>query len=450
MKKLPFERPIIKKLNVGISNKFGLKTELEPITHIDNVSVSELIKEHGSPLFVISESTVRRTVQEARRAFETRYPKVQFAWSYKTNYLDAVCRIFHQEGSWAEVVSRYEYDKALSNGVEGAKIIFNGPDKTAEDLKIASENNSLIHIDHFDELYTLIEIAGKLKKKPRVAIRVNMDTGVHPQWDRFGFNFENGEAWEAITKIMSSGKLEFVGLHTHIGTFMLTASAYEKAAGKLASLAVDFKKTYGKNVSYIDMGGGFASHNTLKGAYLTGKDTAPSFDEYAEAITNALTNSKLDPDNMPLLILETGRALIDEAGYLLGTVIANKKLSDGRHSTIVNFGVNILFTAFWYEHQINPEKEYSQSSETTVMYGPLCMNIDQIRDSIQLPPLKKDDNIIVSSVGAYNMTQWMQFITLRPRVVLIDVSGGVHVIRKNETNKDITALESVPGHLAKI
>lgn len=450
MKKLNFERPIIKKLNVGISNKFGLKTEHEPITHIDDVSVSELIRDYGSPLFVISEKTLRNTIQEAKRAFETRYPKVQFAWSYKTNYLDSVCRIFHQEGLWAEVVSRFEYDKALSNGVDPVKIIFNGPDKTEEDLKLAAENGSLIHIDHFDELYTLIEIAEHINRKPKVAIRVNMDTGVYPQWDRFGFNYENDEAWEAVNRIMLSKKLELVGLHTHIGTFMLSANAYEVAATKMARLAFETKKKYGRSITYIDMGGGFASRNTLKGAYLTGKDTAPTFDEYAEAITGAFINSRLDPDDMPLLILETGRALVDESGYLLGTVIANKKLSDGRRSTIVNFGVNVLFTAFWYEHQINPEKQYSKNSETTALFGPLCMNIDQIRDSVQLPPLKKGDNIVVSSVGAYNMTQWMQFITLRPAVVLIDIKSNTHLIRKNETNKDVVALESVPNHLSKI
>lgn len=450
MKKLNFERPVIKKLNVGISNKFGLKTEFEPITHIDNVSVTELIKEYGSPLFVISENTIRNTIQEAKRAFETRYPKVQFAWSYKTNYLNAVCNVFHQEGSWAEVVSRFEYDKAVTNGVDTSKIIFNGPDKTEDDLITATNNGSLIHIDHFDELYTLIEIAANTEKKPKVAIRVNMDTGVYPTWDRFGFNYENGEAWEAINRIMISKKLEMVGLHTHIGTFMLSANAYEIAATKLADLAYNIKRKYGKSISYIDMGGGFASRNTLKGSYLMGSDTSPSFDDYAEAISHALINSQLDPDEMPLLILETGRALIDDAGSLLGTVIANKKLSDGRRSTIMNFGVNILFTAFWYEHQINPTKEFSQHSETTTLYGPLCMNIDQIRDSISLPPLKRGDNVVVSSIGAYNMTQWMQFITLRPKVVLIDMKGNVHVIRNNETNKDVTLLESVPNHLKKI
>jgi diaminopimelate decarboxylase len=447
MKKLNFERPIIKKLNVGPSHKFGLKTEFEPLTHIDEVSVKDMLAGYGSPLFIISERTVRKTFAEAKRAFETRYPKVQFAWSYKTNYLNAVCNIYHSEGSWAEVVSRFEYDKAIDNGVDGNRIIFNGPEKTEDDLNLAIENGSLIHVDHFDELYTLIDIAPKHKKKPKAAIRVNMDTGVYPMWDRFGFNYENGEAWEAVNRIMMSNKLELVGLHTHIGTFMMTSSAYAIAASKLADLAVNIKRKYNHNLNYIDLGGGFASRNTLKGSYLLGIDTSPTFDDYAEAITASLINSQLDPEHMPMLILETGRALIDDAGSLAGTVIANKKLSDGRHATILNFGVNVLFTAFWYEHKITPAQEFSQHSETTSLYGPLCMNIDQIRESIYLPALKKGDNIVVSRIGAYNMTQWMQFITLRPKVIMIDTNQNVHVIRQNETNKDVTNLESVPEHL---
>ena len=149
-----------------------------------------------------------------------RYPKVQFAWSYKTNYLDAVCNVFHQEGSWAEVVSGFEYQKALRNGVPGNLIIFNGPDKSAEDLKIAVDNGSLIHIDHFDELFTLIETLEGTGNRARVAIRINMDTGVYPQWDRFGFNYESGEAWNAIMKIASQENLILEGLHCHIGTYM--------------------------------------------------------------------------------------------------------------------------------------------------------------------------------------------------------------------------------------
>jgi diaminopimelate decarboxylase len=450
MEKIRYERPLIKKLENNMPNKFGMRTEYVPMTHIDGNNVTKMIKEYGSPLFVISESTLRNTIKKAKIAFETRYPKIQFAWSYKTNYLNAVCSIFHQEGSWAEVVSGFEYDKAIRLGVDGRKIIFNGPEKTEEDLTKAINNDSLIHIDHLDEFYTIVTLVEKLKKKPRVAIRVNMDTGVYPMWDRFGFNYENGQAWDALNKIMHSGKMELVGLHSHIGTFMLSPYAYSAAAVKLADLAISLQQKFNHEIKYIDMGGGFASKNTLKGSYLPGPDTNPTFDDFAEAISTALLNANFKKDKLPLLILETGRALIDEAGYLLGTVVSNKRSSEGKRTTIMDVGVNLLFTAFWYDHKITPAQPFTHYSEDTCMYGPLCMNIDVIRENVSLPLLNKGEHVVIHNVGAYNMTQWMQFITLRPKVILIDMDEKPHVIRDNETMEVLTSLEKVPLHLKKI
>ncbi|WP_080057715.1 type III PLP-dependent enzyme domain-containing protein [Spirosoma aerolatum] len=447
LQKIKYERPVIKQLNAGITNKFGAQTGFIPHTHIDGVAVKDLMAKYGSPLFVISERSLRQTYQEAYNAFANRYPNVQFAWSYKTNYMNAVCRVFHQEGSWAEVVSRFEYEKALGNGVPGDKIIFNGPDKTADDHRVAVQNNSPIHIDHFDELYGLMEVSAKLGKRPKVAIRVNMDTGVQPMWDRFGFNYESGQAWDAITKIIQTDKMDLVGLHCHIGTFMLSTNAYAVAASKMADLALNVKRQFGIDIQYLDLGGGFASKNTLKGAYLSGTDITPSFHDYAEQICTTLIKAGFRSEELPLLILETGRALVDDAGYLLGTVLANKRLSDGRRATIMDFGVNLLFTSFWYEHAISPAQDCSQYAEDAVLYGPLCMNIDVVRESVKLPPLNKGDQVVVHRVGAYNMTQWMQFISLRPNIVLIDMDGQPHLIRKHETVGDLTQLELTPTHL---
>jgi diaminopimelate decarboxylase len=447
MTRLQYERPLIQRVNTGILNKFGTRTEYNPVSHIDGLSVSEMLEEFGSPLFVLSEKTIRSTYKEAFRAFSNRYPKVQFAWSYKTNYINAVCNIYHQEGAWAEVVSGFEYQKALSNGVPGNRIIFNGPDKTDEEIILALKNKSLLHIDHLDELYRITEIAEELKYKPNVAIRVNMDTGIYPMWDRFGFNYENGQAWDAINKIVLAGKLNLTGLHCHIGTFMLSPSAYAIAAQKMSDLAIGIRNKYNILIEYLDLGGGFASKNTLKGSYLQGADTTPSFDQFAEAICSGILNAGFLQDELPLLILETGRALIDEAGFLLGSVISNKRLSDGRRATIMDFGVNILFTSFWYDHKISPAQEFSHYTEDTVLYGPLCMNIDVVRETCTLPPLKRGDKVVVHTVGAYNMTQWMQFISLRPAVILINAEGKPNIIRKRETLQTIDSVEVIPEAL---
>jgi len=450
MSKSKYERPVIKKMNAGLMNKFGTRSTFQPVKHIDGVPVHKLIAQYGSPLFVLSEKQIRRNYQAANRSFKTRYPKVQFAWSYKTNYINAVCNIFHQEGSWAEVVSGFEYHKALGNGVPGNHIIFNGPDKHRDDLILAIQNDSLIHIDHFDELYFLIELCDELNKKPRVAIRINLDTGVYPIWDRFGFNYENGQAWNAISKIVGSGKMQLVGLHCHIGTFMLSTAPYAIAASKLCELAMRCKNLLYTSIEYLDMGGGFPSTNTLKGAYLPGVDTVPSVDDFAEAITAVILGYGFKQDELPLLILESGRVLIDDAGYLLGTVIANKRLSDGRRATIMDFGVNTLFTAFWYDHKISPAQDFTEHTEDMVLYGPLCMNIDVVRESINLPLLNAGDHVVVHKVGAYNMTQWMQFISMRPAVVLIDEQQNICEIRKAETLQYMEMMERMPEHLQQL
>jgi diaminopimelate decarboxylase len=444
MTKIAYEKPVISKITAGVPTKFGLPTKQKIISEIDGIPVNKIMEEYGSPVFVLSEKTIRNTITEAKQAFETRYPKVQFAWSYKTNYLDAVCSIFHDEGAWAEVVSAFEFEKALSLGVNGSNILFNGPEKSEEDLKLAIEHNACIHIDHFDELYLLIKVTRELDKKARVAIRINLDAGIYPIWDRFGFNYENGEAWNAINRIMLAESLDLIGLHTHIGTYIMSANAYAVAATKLANLYMATHRKFDHWLKYIDLGGGFASKNTLKGAYMPGSETCPSFDEYAEAISNALISSEIPHENLPVLFLETGRAMIDDAGYLLTTVLANKRSTLGRRTMVIDAGVNLLFTSFWYNLGVYPTRQLSNHLEESTIYGPLCMNIDVIRDAINFPQVKTGEKLVIERVGAYNMTQWMQFITYRPNVVMIDLEGKMHIVRKKENLDSLQSFEQNP------
>lgn len=443
MEKLKYSKPSISKINAGVPSKFGLPVKHKIISAIDDIKVSSLIEQYGSPLFVISEKTIRQVYSEAKQAFETRYPRVQFAWSYKTNYLDAVCSIFHDEGSWAEVVSGFEFEKALSNGVHGSRILFNGPGKSKGDLILAIKHNACIHIDHFDELYLLIETTRQLNTKARVAIRINLDAGIHPVWDRFGFNYENGDAWSAVNRIMLSENLELIGLHTHVGTYVAAPSAYGIAAAKLANLYMATHRKFDYWLKYIDLGGGYASKNTLKGAYMPGNETCPSFDDYAEAISNALISSEIPHENLPVLLLETGRALIDDAGYLLTTVIASKLFNNGKRSVVIDAGLNLLFTSFWYNLNIYPTRELANPEETTI-HGPLCMNIDVIREAIIFPQVNAGEQLVIERVGAYNITQSMQFITYRPNVVLVDSDGTTHIIRKKESLETFKQLELNP------
>jgi diaminopimelate decarboxylase len=180
---------------------------------------------------------------------------------------------------------------------------------------------------------------------------------------------------------------------------------------------------------------------------LGGEQSAPSFARYADAITQALTALEYAPAERPTLVLESGRALVDTAGYLVTSVIASKRQPDGQRGLILDAGVNLLFTSFWYNHTVQPAQEARGTEEPTVLYGPLCMNIDVLRESVRLPPLAAGERLVFRNVGAYNTTQWMQFITLRPAVVMVGAHGETSVIRRAETVDDLQALEQVPAWL---
>ena len=124
--KPPYQPPQIIRHERDIGNRFGTAAGRRVVDAIDGVPVDELMRRYGSPLFVFSENNLRAKAKAMREAFYQRWPRVKLAWSYKTNHLDAVCELFHEEGWTAEVVSLAEYEMARRLGVPGSDIIFNG------------------------------------------------------------------------------------------------------------------------------------------------------------------------------------------------------------------------------------------------------------------------------------------------------------------------------------
>jgi diaminopimelate decarboxylase len=278
-------------------------------------------------------------------------------------------------------------------------------------------------------------------------MRLNMDTGIHPQWTRFGLNLDSGQALDAVKRIHARGHLALKGLHAHIGTFIMEPSAYGVETAKMARFANEVSERFGFDIEYLDIGGGFPSKNRLKGTYLPPDVAIQPLDAYAEAVTDALY-ANLPPGQFPRLILESGRALVDEAGWLVTTIFATKRLPDGRRAYVADAGLNDLFTSFWYKFNIEVDREVQGVNEPSMVNGPLCMNIDVLDEGTLLPPLRRGTRLIFSPVGAYNVTQWMQFIEYRPAVVLVGEDGSVDLIREREDLTDIERRERMPDRLS--
>jgi len=413
------------------------------ISEIDGCAVADLVRRYGSPLFVFSERTLRARIAEFRGAFRDRYSKVRFAWSYKTNYLDAICGIFHQEGWDAEVVSELEYEMARRIGIPGSRIICNGAHKPVSWCTRASRDGALIQIDHFDEIETLAGVVRSRPKPMPVGVRLNVrvDTLGTP-WERFGFALDNGEALDAVLRVLEVPKLELQGIHCHLGTFITQPDIYRVATQKLCVFARQIEPFVGQPLRFINLGGGLPSDNTLVTAY--GESSPPPAADFAEAICSAMRDAFADRKNPPELWLENGRSLVDSCGSLISTVSGTRRLASGERGLVMDAGVNVLYTAHWYAHSVIPAQEVKGQQESTTLHGPLCMNIDTLRRTVLLPPLEVGDRVVIRPVGAYNVTQWMQFSQLRPAVVMIAKDGHVSLIRRPETFADVKGPECLP------
>jgi diaminopimelate decarboxylase len=443
MEKKPYSKPTIIRHSVGIMNKFGRPPATVPMNRIDGYDVSELVDQYGSPLFVLSVPALRERYRDLNRAFKTRYPRFQIAYSYKTNYLKAVCSILHQEGAWAEVVSGFEYDIARDLGLPGDRIVFNGPYKTRDELRRAFQEGALVNVDNYDELQVMEDVAEELGRKVEIGVRVNMDLN-DPPWYKFGFNVESGQAFEAVKRAETGGKLKVVGLQIHTGTYVDDVTIYSRAAQGLVTFYQYLKTELGIQLKYWDLGGGYASHNTLHTAYLPAEQTCPTFDQYAEAICPILMQGPFPADEAPRLFIEPGRALVDEPFYLITSVVAQKRLPTGQRGIVLDAGMNILSSVQWYRYNFQTAQEAGYLLEDTVVYGGLCMNIDVLQYSSSIPPVRRGDLLVVPYVGAYNLSQSWQFIYLRPNVVAID-GGELALIRRAETREYVQECESVPA-----
>jgi diaminopimelate decarboxylase len=443
MTRLPYAPPTITPHTQGLVNQLGHVPAERVRADIDGVPVARLLAEYGSPLFVYSEQALRGKARSMRAAFSACYPRVRLLWSYKTNYLDAICGILHQEGWDAEVVSELEYAMARRLGIPGPRIVCNGAHKPRRWLERAVAEGAYVQLDHFDELLLIEDVARARGAVVAVGIRVNLRApSLGGAWERFGFHLESGEALDAALRVCQSPYLRLRGVHCHLGTFIPMPEAYAESARALCELIADIEERRGgEPLEVLNLGGGFPSRNVLAGG---GPADEVSFAEFADAIGGELQSALAGRAALPELMLESGRALVDEAGSLLATVVGTRRQPGGVRGLVLDAGLNVLYTAHWYRHRMLAAQPVAGPDVPTLVFGPLCMNIDALAGPIPLPPLTVGQQLVIECVGAYNNTQWMQFSQPRPAVVMVAADEKVEVLRRAETIDDVKGPESLP------
>ena len=442
----PYSSPELQSLPGGPLSRPPLDCRRpEPISKIAGHDVRDLVERFGSPVYVIDDEKMRAQYRRMIGAFRASWPDTFIGTSVKTNYLSCMVATMREEGAWGEVVSGFEYRLCRDLGIPGNEIIFNGPWKTDDDIRTAFAEGAVVNLDGDDELERVIAIANDMGKEVGVGLRLNMQLN-YPPWDKFGFKLENDHALEAARIIAREPNLRLDGLHMHVGTSLPDPALYGRAMSQVVSLALRLERELDAEMKYLDLGGGYATRNTLHDTMLPGEAQSATPEAYAEAVTRPLRQAVSQFKGSPRLFIEPGRILVDESASIITTVRAVKHMAGGQKAALLDAGVHILPTAYWYDHEIRPVEDRGATMENYRMVGPLCMQIDVIRKEINLPALSRDDLLVIENVGAYNFSQSIQFIYMRPAYVMAH-ANGVDVVRLPEEDDYVRSQERLPSHL---
>jgi diaminopimelate decarboxylase len=411
---------------------------------IDEVSAIELIREYGTPLFAISENQIRQNYNKLHKAF-SKYPKYLIAYSYKTNYLPAVCNVLHQEGAGAEVVSAFELLLAKKLGVPSSKIIFNGPGKSDKEIgMIVDEDIALVNADSVEELERINQIAKAKGKIVDVGIRVKPDVPDFFVWPKFGMDIASGQAFKAYQKASELKHINVVGIHAHIGTQICSTRPYTESIRQMSKLMSKVNAELGIELKFFDIGGGFGVPGFIPLYPTEEKIGKPAtIEQFAESIVTTFLSCIADyklPE--PILMLEPGRIIITDPALILTMVEGTKVTGGSTKTVVVDAGVNLIMFAPYYYHRIVPVVITERAKEAVDVYGPLCMQMDVLGVNRELPVLKRGDFLAVLDSGAYSISLSQQFIRPRPPVVLVK-GRRKRLVRRGETFEDVFRLDIV-------
>jgi diaminopimelate decarboxylase len=406
--------------------------------YCEGVPVSAIAEKVGTPFYLYSHGTLLRHFRAYDAAFES-IPHL-IAYAVKANGNLAVLRLFAREGCGADIVSGGELHRALAAGIDPQKILFAGVGKTAEEIRYALESDILMfNVESSQELRAINDVAGGLKRRARVALRVNpdVDPKTHPyistgmKEHKFGINIE-----KALAEYRTAAGLEHIeviGVHQHIGSQLTQVSPYVDALGRLLSLVGELRDN-GIPIAYLNIGGGLG---------ITYDDESPPQPkDLAKAIR------PLIGDLPYTLVMEPGRSLVGNAGILVTKVLYVKE-SEGKRFVIVDAGMNDLIRPSLYDayHQIQPVARKSGGTFTADVVGPICESGDFLAKDREIAQCGPGDLLAVMSAGAYGFAMASNY-NARPRPPEVLVRGDQFTtVREREEYKNLLAGERLPDYL---
>jgi diaminopimelate decarboxylase len=412
----------------------------------EGVSVEEIARQVGTPIYVYSSATFKdhlQKIQEAYRRLDT-----MICYSVKACGNIHILRLMAGAGSGFDIVSGGELYRVLQAGGDPSKVVYAGVGKTdVEIVEALDAGIAYFNIESEAELENLIRLAEERGRRPKVALRVNPDVdykthaflATGKRETKFGVDIER--AMKVFADYGNSEAINLCALHVHLGTGGKKIDPYVEAVEKILPL-LDRLRRQGHAIEALDLGGGYGADYE--------SDTVPSAAEYAAGIVPLLSDKNLK------LILEPGKSICANAGVMLTRVLYVKH--GGRKKFVIaDAGMNDLIRPSLYDafHFIWPAKVTEPfvpprrnkdlqlpGTEVVDVVGPICEGADFFARDRALPPVQRGDLLCVFTAGAYGFSMSSNY-NARGRAAEVLVDGGrFSVIRKRETYSDLISLET--------
>jgi len=406
-----------------------------PDLFLDDLKLSDLAREHGSPLYVYSRRAMLAALAPYQKALKGRAHLVCYAIKANSNL--AVLQTFAEAGCGFDIVSAGELARVLAAGGDPGKVVFSGVGKTRAEMKLGIEAGvRCFNVESTAELEVLSAVASGLGRQARVSLRVNpdVDAGTHPyistglKGNKFGIAHE--EAVATYQRAAALPGLDVVGIDCHIGSQITEVAPYLDALDRVLDL-VEALEAVGVTIHHMDLGGGLGITYT--------DETPPAADIL---IGQLLAKIDARGHGHREILFEPGRSLVGNAGVLLTEVLFLKP-GEQKNFCVVDAAMNDLMRPALYEAYmgiVNVQTRAETASHVWDVVGPVCESGDWLGRDRTLA-VQAGDVLAVLSAGAYGMTMASNYNT-RGRAAELMVDGEqVWVIREREAAQDLFKLE---------
>ncbi|WP_411841872.1 diaminopimelate decarboxylase [Salinicoccus sp. HZC-1] len=397
---------------------------------INGHGLSNIAKEHGTPLFVYDENKIRNQCRKYHNVLKNAGLDYSISYASKAFTSVQMVKLLQEENMKLDVVSQGELFTAVKAGFDAKDIHFHGNNKTQEEVKYALEAGiGLIVVDALDEVELIDSIATAdidvlLRINPGVDVDTHEFIQTGQEDSKFGLSIHNGSALKAVNAIKESKHLKFKGVHYHLGSQLDAEAPFINALESVYKWLSDESI----EIEVLNMGGGYGVK------YIESDLRFPVESAFKNIIDRLNSLSRAYDMQIPHVMIEPGRSIVAEAGTTIYEVGVIKDIPGLSKYVSIDGGMSDHLRTPLYdaEYEVVPvNKTYSDNVNTHVV-GKLCESGDIIGKNLNVPgDLKRGDLLAVKTTGAYHYSMASNYNQMRkPAVVFVNDEGARTIIKR--------------------